>query len=98
MRGHVIDFLMLPSWPVFNVADMCINVAAVLILVQAFRGVRLDGSRVPPRRGRPRARGATSPASRPARAASRERRRAGEGRGVSGVEHRALEGPRRAGR
>ena len=43
-RGHVIDFLMLPHWPVFNVADMCINAAAVLILVQAFRGIRLDGS------------------------------------------------------
>jgi signal peptidase II len=22
MRGHVVDFLMLPNWPVFNVADM----------------------------------------------------------------------------
>jgi signal peptidase II len=43
-RGHVIDFLMLPHWPVFNVADMCINAAAVLILVQAVRGIRLDGS------------------------------------------------------
>lgn len=46
LRGHVVDFLMLPHWPIFNVADMCINVAAVLILVQAFRGIRLDGSRV----------------------------------------------------
>ena len=46
LRGHVIDFLMLPHWPVFNVADMCINVAAGLILLQAFRGVRLDGTRV----------------------------------------------------
>jgi signal peptidase II len=46
LRGHVVDFLMLPHWPVFNVADMCINVAAALILVQAFRGIRLDGSRV----------------------------------------------------
>lgn len=45
LRGHVIDFLMVPHWPVFNVADMCINVAAGLILVQAFRGVRLDGTR-----------------------------------------------------
>ena len=44
LRGHVVDFLMLPHWPVFNVADMCIDVAAVLILVQAFRGVRLDGA------------------------------------------------------
>ncbi len=46
LRGHVVDFLMLPHWPVFNVADMCINVAAALILVQSFRGIRLDGSRV----------------------------------------------------
>lgn len=45
-RGHVIDFLMLPHWPIFNVADMCINVAAGLILIQAFRGIKLDGSRV----------------------------------------------------
>lgn len=45
-RGHVIDFLMLPNWPIFNVADMCINAAAGLILIQAFRGIKLDGSRV----------------------------------------------------
>ena len=46
LRGHVVDFLMLPHWPVFNVADVCINLAAALILVQAFRGVRLDGTRL----------------------------------------------------
>lgn len=45
-RGHVIDFLMLPNWPIFNIADMCINAAAGLILIQAFRGIKLDGSRV----------------------------------------------------
>ncbi len=45
LRGHVIDFFMLPHWPVFNVADICINAAAVLILVQVFRGIRLDGTR-----------------------------------------------------
>ena len=44
-HGHVVDFLMLPHWPVFNVADMCINVAAGLIILQTFRGVALDGSR-----------------------------------------------------
>ena len=44
LRGHVVDFVMLPHWPVFNVADMCINVAAVLILVQAFRGIRITGA------------------------------------------------------
>jgi signal peptidase II len=46
LRGHVVDFLMLPNWPVFNLADICINAGAVLILVQAFRGVRLDGTRI----------------------------------------------------
>jgi signal peptidase II len=46
LRGEVVDFLMMPHWPVFNVADMCINVAAALILIQAFRGIRLDGSRL----------------------------------------------------
>jgi signal peptidase II len=46
LRGHVVDFLQLPHWPIFNVADICINVAAVMILVQAFRGIRLDGTRV----------------------------------------------------
>ncbi|GAA0977199.1 signal peptidase II [Nocardioides aquaticus] len=46
LRGHVIDFLQLPSWPVFNLADIAINVAAGLILVQAFRNVRVDGEPV----------------------------------------------------
>lgn len=44
-RGHVVDFIALPHWPVFNVADMCINIAAVLILILAVRGIRLDGTR-----------------------------------------------------
>ncbi|GAB2752247.1 signal peptidase II [Nocardioides salsibiostraticola] len=48
-RGEVIDFLMLPNWPIFNVADICINVGAGLILLQAFRGIRLDGTRDPER-------------------------------------------------
>ena len=43
MRGHVIDFLELPNWPIFNVADICINAAAVLIVVQSLRGVPLRG-------------------------------------------------------
>ena len=47
LRGHVVDLFMIPKWPVFNVADVCIDVAAVLILWQAFRNVRLDGSHPP---------------------------------------------------
>jgi signal peptidase II len=45
LRGHVVDFLQLPHWPVFNVADMCINVAAALIVIQAVRGMGLNGTR-----------------------------------------------------
>ena len=44
-RGHVVDLLMLPNWPVFNVADVWINIAAGLIILQTFRGVALDGTR-----------------------------------------------------
>ncbi len=45
-RGEVVDFLMLPNWPVFNVADICINLGIALVLIQTFRGVGLDGERV----------------------------------------------------
>lgn len=43
LRGHVIDFFELPNWPIFNVADICIDVAVGVIILQALRGVRLDG-------------------------------------------------------
>jgi signal peptidase II len=45
LSGHVVDMFAVPHWPVFNVADICINVAAGLILLQAFRNVRLDGTK-----------------------------------------------------
>jgi len=45
MRGHVVDFLELPNWPVFNLADSAIVLAAVLIILQSFRGVQIDGGR-----------------------------------------------------
>ncbi len=45
LRGHVVDFFQLPHWPVFNVADICINIAAGLIIVQTVRGIHLDGTR-----------------------------------------------------
>jgi signal peptidase II len=44
-QGHVVDFLSFPHWPVFNVADACINVAAALIIIQSLRGVRVNGTR-----------------------------------------------------
>jgi signal peptidase II len=46
LRGHVVDFLQLPYWPIFNVADMCITGAAVLIMILAvIKGVGIGGER-----------------------------------------------------
>ncbi|MGC4112443.1 MAG: signal peptidase II [Nocardioides sp.] len=45
LRGHVVDFLELPHWPVFNVADMLIDSAVILIVIQTWRGVRITGAR-----------------------------------------------------
>lgn len=42
-RGHVVDFIALPHYPIFNIADSAICVAAVLFVVQSVRGVHLDG-------------------------------------------------------
>jgi signal peptidase II len=44
-RGHVIDFLQLPHWPIFNIADISINVGAGLVLLQVIRGIRMNGTR-----------------------------------------------------
>jgi signal peptidase II len=43
LRGHVVDFLRLPHWPIFNVADVCINIAAAVIIIQALRGMPIRG-------------------------------------------------------
>jgi signal peptidase II len=44
LRGHVIDFLELPHWPVFNVADSAIVTGAALLVLLSLRGVQHDGS------------------------------------------------------
>jgi signal peptidase II len=44
-RGYVVDFLALPNFPVFNVADIGITCAATLIILLALRGIGLDGRR-----------------------------------------------------
>ena len=44
-NGCVVDFIAFPHYPIFNVADMCINVGAALIVVQLYRGVHLNGTR-----------------------------------------------------
>jgi signal peptidase II len=45
LRGHVVDFLELPHWPVFNVADMLIDAAVLLIVIQTWRGIGIAGAR-----------------------------------------------------
>jgi signal peptidase II len=46
LRGHVVDFLELPHWPIFNVADMCICAAAVsIVILSVIKNVAIDGSR-----------------------------------------------------
>ena len=44
-QGHVVDWIQLPDWPVFNLADSSIVCAGVLVVLLALRGIRLDGSR-----------------------------------------------------
>ncbi|MDQ1294766.1 MAG: signal peptidase [Actinomycetota bacterium] len=46
--GHVVDFLELPHWPVFNVADSCIVAAACVLSLTTLRGIEVDGTRYTP--------------------------------------------------
>ena len=45
LRGDVVDWIELPHWPVFNLADSSICCAAVLVVLLALRGIRLDGTK-----------------------------------------------------
>jgi len=44
-QGHVVDWIELPHWPVFNLADSAVVCAGVLVVLLALRGIRLDGTR-----------------------------------------------------
>ena len=54
-RGHVVDLVQLPNFPIFNIGDSAIVSAAVLIALLAVRGINVDGTRVdhPPKHGPP---------------------------------------------
>ncbi|HEY5857506.1 MAG TPA: signal peptidase II [Aldersonia sp.] len=45
LRGHVVDFVSVGWWPVFNVADSGVVCGAILLVVLTFLGVEPDGSR-----------------------------------------------------
>lgn len=37
LRGHVVDFVSVGWWPVFNVADSCVSIGAVLLVLRSLR-------------------------------------------------------------
>ncbi|MGQ0631906.1 MAG: signal peptidase II [Sporichthyaceae bacterium] len=45
LRGHVIDFLHLQNWPVFNLADSAFCIAGGLVILLVIRNVPLEGVR-----------------------------------------------------
>jgi signal peptidase II len=50
-RGDVVDWIELPHWPVFNLADSAIVCGGVIAVLLAGRGMHLDGTRDRGRRG-----------------------------------------------
>jgi signal peptidase II len=44
-RGWVVDWIQVPHWPVFNLADSAIVCGGILAVLLSARGVRLDGRR-----------------------------------------------------
>jgi lipoprotein signal peptidase len=45
LRGHVVDWIELPHWPVFNLADSAIVCGGAIAVLLAARGLQLDGTR-----------------------------------------------------
>lgn len=47
LRGHVVDFLHLTHWPVFNLADTAFCVAGGIVFLLVLKNVPLEGQRHP---------------------------------------------------
>ncbi|WP_308194852.1 MULTISPECIES: signal peptidase II [unclassified Frankia] len=45
LRGHVVDWIHLHHWPVFNIADSAIVIGGILAVILGARGVGVDGQR-----------------------------------------------------
>jgi len=45
LRGHVVDFVSVGWWPLFNVADSCVTIGAVLLIARSFRTARVAESK-----------------------------------------------------
>lgn len=52
--GHVVDFIQLPNFAIFNIADSAVVSAVAIICILTLRGISLDGSRhvAAPRKGK----------------------------------------------
>ena len=61
-QGHVVDFIALPNFAIFNIADSCVVSGVILVCLLTLRGIGLDGRReeLPPR---PKRRGGPADAS-----------------------------------
>jgi len=46
LQGHVVDWIELPHWPVFNLADTAICCGGALAVLLAARGRQIDGTKV----------------------------------------------------
>lgn len=46
LQGHVVDYMSVGWWPVFNVADASLVTGVIVVAVAVFRNVDFDGSRV----------------------------------------------------
>jgi len=44
LRGYVVDWIQVPHWPVFNLADSAIVCGGILAVLLAGRGLRIDGT------------------------------------------------------
>ena len=45
LRGYVVDWIELPHWPVFNLADSAIVCGGVIAILLSVKGMRIDGTR-----------------------------------------------------
>jgi signal peptidase II len=83
-RGWVVDWIEVPHWPVFNLADSAIVCGGVLMVLIAARGYRIDGKvqatepRPGPEQPRP---GAEQPRPEPPGPARKQEHPSGGGRG-----------------
>ncbi|QKG26666.1 signal peptidase II [Actinomadura verrucosospora] len=46
LKGHVVDWIEFPHYPVFNLADSAIVCGGILAVVLAARGLQIDGTRL----------------------------------------------------